>query len=60
MAQEQASLAHTPTWVLAAVCLAIVSVSLVAERCLHRLGKVRSARCSLQTYFKASPPWLVN
>ncbi|GJN38809.1 hypothetical protein PR202_gb27884 [Eleusine coracana subsp. coracana] len=45
---EEASLAHTPTWVLAAVCLVIVSISLVAERFLHRLGKVRcptSAHC---------------
>ncbi|XP_062229241.1 MLO-like protein 13 isoform X3 [Phragmites australis] len=36
---EEASLAHTPTWVVAAVCLAIVSVSLAAERFLHYLGK---------------------
>ncbi|KAL6638820.1 hypothetical protein ACP70R_023456 [Stipagrostis hirtigluma subsp. patula] len=35
---EEASLAHTPTWVVAAVCLAIVSVSLATERFLHFLG----------------------
>uniref|UniRef100_A0A453SGY7 MLO-like protein n=1 Tax=Aegilops tauschii subsp. strangulata TaxID=200361 RepID=A0A453SGY7_AEGTS len=28
-----------PTWVVAAVCLVIVSVSLAAERFLHYLGK---------------------
>lgn len=36
---EDASLEHTPTWVVAAVCFAIVSVSLAAERFLHYLGK---------------------
>lgn len=36
---EDASLEHTPTWVVAAVCLTIVSVSLAAERLLHYLGK---------------------
>jgi len=38
---EEASLEHTPTWVVATVCLVIVSVSLAAERFLHYLGKVR-------------------
>nr|CAB3468391.1 unnamed protein product [Digitaria exilis] len=41
MGDKEASLAHTPTWVVATVCLVIVSVSLVAERFLHYLGKVR-------------------
>uniref|UniRef100_A0A453SGY1 MLO-like protein n=1 Tax=Aegilops tauschii subsp. strangulata TaxID=200361 RepID=A0A453SGY1_AEGTS len=36
---DDASLEHTPTWVVAAVCLVIVSVSLAAERFLHYLGK---------------------
>ncbi|XP_051199517.1 MLO-like protein 13 isoform X3 [Lolium perenne] len=36
---EDASLEHTPTWVVAAVCFTIVSVSLAAERFLHYLGK---------------------
>ncbi|KAG2612776.1 hypothetical protein PVAP13_4KG307000 [Panicum virgatum] len=35
----EASLEHTPTWVVATVCLVIVSVSLAAERFLHYLGK---------------------
>ncbi|CAL5053708.1 unnamed protein product [Urochloa decumbens] len=34
-----ASLEHTPTWVVATVCLVIVSISLTAERFLHYLGK---------------------
>ncbi|KAL6603839.1 hypothetical protein ACP70R_044200 [Stipagrostis hirtigluma subsp. patula] len=41
---EEASLAHTPTWVVAAVCLAIVSISLAAERLLHYLGKALKHR----------------
>ncbi|KAG8075313.1 hypothetical protein GUJ93_ZPchr0006g42283 [Zizania palustris] len=39
---EESSLSHTPTWVVAAVCLGIVSVSLAAERFLHLLGKALS------------------
>jgi mlo protein len=39
---EDASLEHTPTWVVAAVCFTIVSVSLAAERFLHYLGKART------------------
>jgi len=41
MAENASSLAFTPTWVVATVCLAIVSISLAAERFLHYLGKVR-------------------
>ncbi|KAF0935361.1 hypothetical protein E2562_032052 [Oryza meyeriana var. granulata] len=37
---EKQSLALTPTWVVAGVCLVIVAISLAAERLLHRLGKV--------------------
>ncbi|WVZ79421.1 hypothetical protein U9M48_027001 [Paspalum notatum var. saurae] len=39
MAENASSLAFTPTWVVATVCLAIVSISLAAERFLHYLGK---------------------
>jgi hypothetical protein len=39
--EEVQSLALTPTWVVAAVCLIIVAISLAAERLLHRLGKAR-------------------
>ncbi|VAI44842.1 unnamed protein product [Triticum turgidum subsp. durum] len=38
--EEAQSLALTPTWVVASVCLVIVAISLAAERLLHRLGKV--------------------
>ena len=42
MGEEEAeSLALTPTWVVAAVCLVIVAISLTAERLLHKLGKAR-------------------
>jgi mlo protein len=37
---EAAALEFTPTWIVAAVCSLIVLLSLVAERCLHYLGKV--------------------
>jgi len=37
---EEAALQFTPTWIVAAVCSIIVLLSLVAERCLHYLGKV--------------------
>lgn len=30
----------TPTWVVAVVCFVIVSISLFAERALHKLGRV--------------------
>ncbi|WVZ98580.1 hypothetical protein U9M48_044005 [Paspalum notatum var. saurae] len=36
---EAAALEFTPTWIVAAVCSVIVLISLVAERCLHFLGK---------------------
>ena len=39
--EEEESLALTPTWVVAAVCLVIVAISLTAERLLHKLGKAR-------------------
>jgi hypothetical protein len=37
---EEATLEFTPTWIVAAVCSLIVLISLLAERCLHYLGKV--------------------
>ncbi|XP_066360744.1 MLO-like protein 1 isoform X1 [Miscanthus floridulus] len=37
---EEAALEFTPTWIVAAVCSLIVLLSLVAERCLHYLGKM--------------------
>lgn len=36
---EEATLEFTPTWIVAAVCSLIVLISLLAERCLHYLGK---------------------
>lgn len=35
------ALEYTPTWVLAAVCAVIVFISLLVERGLHFVGKVR-------------------
>lgn len=50
MAEEELrSLEFTPTWVIAAVCFIIVFVSLLAERGLHRLGKVLSLIIVLKT-----------
>uniref|UniRef100_A0A0E0HEK0 MLO-like protein n=1 Tax=Oryza nivara TaxID=4536 RepID=A0A0E0HEK0_ORYNI len=40
MAAEAATLEFTPTWIVAAVCSLMVLISLVAERCLHYLGKM--------------------
>jgi hypothetical protein len=37
---EASTLEFTPTWIVAAVCSLIVLISLLAERCLHYLGKV--------------------
>ncbi|XP_010521421.1 PREDICTED: MLO-like protein 13 isoform X2 [Tarenaya hassleriana] len=36
---ESSSLEYTPTWVVAFICFVIVTLSLLAERGLHRLGK---------------------
>lgn len=35
------TLEYTPTWIVASVCSVIVVISLLFERMLHRLGKVR-------------------
>ena len=40
--QSHESLEYTPTWVVAAVCTIFVVISLLVERFLHYLGKVRS------------------
>jgi hypothetical protein len=40
MAEGGTTLEYTPTWVVAAVCSAIVLISLIVERFLHLLGKV--------------------
>ncbi|XP_055962382.1 MLO-like protein 13 isoform X2 [Mercurialis annua] len=40
MAEEANSLEYTPTWVVAVVCFVIVLMSLLAERALHKLGKL--------------------
>ncbi|XP_071738030.1 MLO-like protein 1 [Rutidosis leptorrhynchoides] len=37
--EEQTSLEFTPTWVVAAVCTVMVSISLAVERLLHYAGK---------------------
>lgn len=39
---EETSLEGTPTWIVASVCSVIVLISLVFERALRRLGKVRN------------------
>ncbi|KAI4375819.1 hypothetical protein MLD38_013643 [Melastoma candidum] len=39
MAEASSSLAYTPTWVVASVCLVFVLLSLWVERALHHLGK---------------------
>lgn len=49
--EEAQSLALTPTWVVASVCLVIVAISLAAERLLHRLGKARQPDLSLPLCF---------
>ncbi|CAO2035195.1 unnamed protein product [Urochloa humidicola] len=41
---EEATLEETPTWIVASVCSAIVLISLVFERALHRLGKALERR----------------
>ncbi|XP_028751257.1 MLO-like protein 1 [Neltuma alba] len=42
--EEEATLEHTPTWVVALVCTVIVAVSLAAERFLHYGGKFLKKR----------------
>ncbi|XP_068642063.1 MLO-like protein 13 [Aristolochia californica] len=39
---DSESVEYTPTWVVAVVCSVIVLISLLVERFLHRLGKVKS------------------
>ncbi|XP_054781045.1 MLO-like protein 1 isoform X2 [Prosopis cineraria] len=42
--EEETTLEHTPTWVVALVCTVIVAVSLAAERFLHYGGKFLKKR----------------
>ncbi|KAK8921739.1 MLO-like protein 1 [Platanthera zijinensis] len=39
-AEEDVTLASTPTWIVAVVCTIIIFISLLFERFLHRLGKI--------------------
>ncbi|XP_051136200.1 MLO-like protein 13 [Andrographis paniculata] len=38
--KSERSFEYTPTWVVAVVCFVIVFISVLAERALHRLGKL--------------------
>lgn len=38
--EEGATLEHTPTWIVAAICTVIVAISLAMERLLHVVGNV--------------------
>jgi mlo protein len=38
-------LEFTPTWIVASICSVIILISLLFERCLHLLGKVRHDPC---------------
>jgi hypothetical protein len=55
MAEEERSLEQTPTWAVAAVATVFVLVSLLLERGLHRLGKVK-ASLSLSLSLSLSVP----
>ncbi|KAK9756217.1 hypothetical protein RND81_01G081700 [Saponaria officinalis] len=37
---EELSFEYTPTWVVAVVCLIIIAISLLVERCIHYGGKL--------------------
>ena len=54
---EEAKLAFTPTWVVAIVCLVIVSISLAVERFLHYLGKVRGLSMRMRRFCADSWIW---
>jgi hypothetical protein len=59
MAEEERSLEQTPTWAVAAVATVFVLVSLLLERGLHRLGKVKaSLSLSLSLSLCATVPFL--
>ncbi len=47
MAEEERSLEQTPTWAVASVATVFVLVSLLLERGLHRLGKVKALSVSV-------------
>lgn len=52
MAEEtEGSLKYTPTWAVAVVCTIFVTISLLLERGIHRLGKVSQRRCPKELIF---------
>ena len=56
---EGTTLEFTPTWVVAAVCTVIVSLSLAAERILHYTGKVLSLPPNISLFpFLSLPAFL--
>jgi len=57
---EAAALEFTPTWIVAAVCSIIVLLSLVAERCLHYLGKVTLRMCTRRVRFIDMAPHSIS
>ena len=57
---EEAALQFTPTWIVAAVCSIIVLLSLVAERCLHYLGKVTLRMCTRRVRFIDMAPHSIS
>ena len=57
---EEAALEFTPTWIVAAVCSIIVLLSLVAERCLHYLGKVTLRMCTRRVRFIDMAPHSIS
>ena len=57
---KAAALEFTPTWIVAAVCSIIVLLSLVAERCLHYLGKVTLRMCTRRVRFIDMAPHSIS
>ena len=55
---EAETLEFTPTWIVAAVCSLIVLISLLAERCLHYLGKVTTHR--IERLLQLQPPFRIS
>jgi hypothetical protein len=54
MAEEERSLEQTPTWAVASVATVFVLVSLLLERGLHRLGKVKALSVSVSVSLSLS------
>jgi hypothetical protein len=55
MAEEERSLEQTPTWAVASVATVFVLVSLLLERGLHRLGKVKALSVSVSLSLSSLP-----